>query len=244
MARKSFSPGGFLSRLVKAAMVILLVPSVIGMVDAVMRHLNDIALHHRMAGYWVSWGFLSYVGLHLLLFRPRAMFHSSHRMFAVVAGWLFGGHVTSVEEGTRVSGSKRRKNASDDEETVSTAAGSPLVAFSPYVIPFYTILVCGLSVLARRQLPQAAIEIPAAFAVGVSMAFHWIMTADDLQEQRGQWHVETYLLAIVLVFLLTLVIASACMPWALPQFSFGTVMSDGVARSRALYEAIYGQLFR
>ncbi len=244
MAKKSLNPGGVLARLVKAAMVVLLLPAVIGMLDATARHLDAIALHSRMAGYWVNWGFLSYVGVHLILVRPRPIFHASHRIFAVVAAWLFGGHVTSVEDGTGPTGAKRRKSSTADDETVSTAAGSPLVAFSPYVIPFYTILICGIAALARRWIEQPLIEVPAAFLVGLTMAFHWIMTADDLQEQRDQWHIETYLLAISLVFLLTLVLTLICLPWAIPQVSFSAVMSDGAARSQAIYDALFGQLFR
>ena len=47
---------------------------------------------------WMTWGFATYVGLHLLLYRPVALFRASHRLFSILAVWLFGGQVASVEE--------------------------------------------------------------------------------------------------------------------------------------------------
>ena len=77
----------------------------------------------------------------------------------------------------------------------------------------------------------------------MTIAFHWVMTADDLQQQRKRWHLETYLLALSLVFVLTLLAAAACLPWMVPEFSLVQMLSDGLARAQALYGAIIQQLF-
>ena len=75
------------------------------------------------------------------------------------------------------------------------------------------------------------------------MAFHWLMTADDLQQQRDRWHMETYLLAIGLVFVVTLLIGGACLPWAVPEFSFLRALADGLAYAQTLYWTLVQRLF-
>ena len=244
MAKARLDVSELLARLVKSVMVVLLVPAVIGLVQATLHYLDTIPLQHRTASYWIQWGFVAYTAVHLLLYRPRPVFLASHRMFSVLATWLFGGHVTSVEDGSAATRtSRRRRTRGNGDEVSSGAAGSPLLVFSPYVIPFYTLLVCGLASLLRPWVPAMYLEIPAVFLVGVTLAFQWIMTADDLQEQREQWYMETYLLAIVFVFLFTLILACVTLPWVLPSFSFSAAMADGVARAHAVYDGIWRQLF-
>ncbi len=245
MAKARLDVGELFARLVKSVMVVLLVPAVIGLVQATLHHLDTIPLQHRTASTWIQWGFVAYTTVHLLLYRPRTVFLASHRLFSMVATGLFGGHVTSVEQGSSATTrpSRRRRTRSNGDEVSSGAAGSPLLVFSPYVIPFYTLLVCGLAALLRPWVPAMYLEIPAVFLVGVTLAFQWIMTADDLQEQREQWYMETYLLAIILVFLFTLILACVTLPWVLPSFSFSAAMADGVARAHAVYDGIWRQLF-
>ena len=70
------------------------------------------------------------------------------------------------------------------------------------------------------------------------------MTADELQAQRKRWHLETYLLALSLVFVLTLLVAAACLPWAVPELSFIRVLAEGLSRTQDIYTTIVYQLFR
>ena len=84
---------------------------------------------------------------------------------------------------------------------------------------------------------------PASILIGVTIAFHWLMTADALQQQRSRWHLETYLLAIGLVFALTLLIGGACLPWAIPEFSFVRALSDGCSRAQTIYTTIIQRVF-
>ena len=56
--------------------------------------------------------------------------------------------------------------------------------------------------------------------VGFCLALHWIMTADDLQEQRELWNFETYLLAVILIAIITAVLVAWGLSWMLPGFGF------------------------
>ena len=241
MGKASSSGGGIkavLARLVKGGMVALLLPVAIGLFQGILQQLEQLSGAGSAYLEWVTRGFVTYVWLHLLLHRPVALFRASHRLFSVLAAWLFGGQVASVGES---AGGKGR--AAKGERGEPTAQGSTLVAFSPYVIPFSTVLACAAGWLLSRWWDQTWVEAPMSFLIGVTAAFHWIMTADALQSQRARWHVETYLLALGLVFVLTLLIGAACLPWAIPEFAFIHALADGLSNAQAIYTSVIQRLF-
>ena len=238
MAKTTSKVKAGLARLVKAVMVAVLLPLAIGLLQGILGELEVMSASGSTFREWIGWGFVTYVGLHVLLYRPAALFRVSHRLFSVLAVWLFGGQVASTE----ASGGGKGKGAKGGKGEPA-AQGSTLVAFSPYVIPLYTILVSAGGWLLRRWLGRAVADGPVSFLIGATMAFHWLMTADDLQRQRERWHVETYLLAIGLVFLVTLLLAGLCLPWAVPEFSFVRAFADGISRAQALYTTLIQRLF-
>ena len=242
MAAPSSSLAAGLGRLIKIGMVALIVPLIIGLLQSFLEALEIATASGPTYRQLVTWGFLAYVGMHVLLYRPAGLFRVSHRMFSLLAVWLFGGQVATVEAKGGGKG-KRGKNEEGGSETRTSGEGSTLVAFSPYVIPLYVILVCPSALLLRQRLDARWVDAPAGFLLGFLMAFHWLMTADDLQQQRERWHVETYLLAIGLVFVLTLLLGGACLPWAAPGFSFVTALSDGLSRTQAIYSLLVHRLF-
>ena len=229
-----------LARVIKGVMVALLVPLAIGLLLGILEQLTLVGLGGHTARQWIEWGFLTYIGIHLLLYRPVPVFQASHRLFASLAVWLFGGQVASVEGGggggSKGKGSKGGKGA-------AASQGSPLVAFSPYVIPLYLMLVCGMAWLLERWVDHTLLDGAVAFLIGATIAFHWVMTADDLQSQRERWYLETYLLAIGLVFIVTLLLGGACLPWAVPDFSFVRALSDGLSKTQEIYTTLIQRLF-
>ena len=242
MAKTASSLTAGLGRFVKAIMVAVLMPIAIGLLQGILDQLETVSGSGSTFRAWVSWGFITYVGIHLLLYRPVGLFRASHRLFSWLAAWLFGGQVASV--GTQESGGKKKEGKRGKGEFGEASAdGSTLVAFSPYVIPSYMILMSAAAIALRRWLSRSWVDGPVSFLLGAFIAFHWLMTANDLQEQRDRWHVETYLLAITLVFIVTLLIGGACVPWAIPEFSFLQAFSEGYARTQAVYAALIRQLF-
>ncbi len=230
-----------LGRVMKAIVVAALVPVAIGVLLGVLGQLQSLSATGVEVARWMAWGFGTYLAVHILLYRPVGLFRISRAMFSGLAVWLFGGQVTSVDQANRGGGKGKKKSGKD--EGTGGAQGSALVAFSPYVIPLYAVLVCALGGLLHQWVARAWVDGAISAVIGATVAFHWMMTADELQQQRSQWHLETYLLALSLVFLLTLVVVAACVPWALPDFSFGQALSDGMARTQAIYAAAWQQLF-
>lgn len=236
MAKPFSNVFGLLGRCLKAMVVVLLLPLPVGLLGGILKQLEVLSASGATFREWTVWGFMGYVGFHVLLYRPQPLFRVSHRVFSAVAVWLFGGQVSTV-------GSPAKEKSGKGSKGNPGAQGSPLVAFSPYAVPVYTIAVCAVGGLLQQAVNRPLIEGPVAFLIGVTMAFHWLMTADDLQQQRAKWHVETYLLAIALVFALTLLIAAACLPMAVPGFSFTGALSDGLAGGQAIYAMLIRELF-
>ena len=224
-------------------MVALIVPLTIGLLQSVLAALEIKTGSGRTYRELVTWGFVTYVGMHVLLYRPAGLFRISHRMFSLLAVWLFGGQVASVETKGGGKGKRGKGEEGGGGDTRTAGEGSTLVAFSPYVIPLYVILVSLAALLLRHRVDPGWVDDTAGFLIGFLMAFHWLMTADDLQQQRDRWHIETYLLAIGLVFVLTLLLGGACLPWAVPGFSFVAALSDGLSRTQALYSLLVHRLF-
>jgi hypothetical protein len=223
-------------------MVAVLVPLAIGLLQGILRQLDVLSASGATFRQWLGWGFVTYVALHVLLYRPVPMFRVSHQMFSVLAVWLFGGQVAPVagSPGADLGGAGKRGRGGKAD----MSQGSTLVAFSPYVIPLYAMLVSAGGWVLNQWLPdRVLIDGPVTFLIGFMMAFHWLMTADDLQQQRERWHVETYLLAIGLVFVVTLVIAGACLPWAIPEFSFLRALGDGFTKTQSIYASMVRGLF-
>ncbi len=244
MGKITSNAAAAIGRLLKAVMVVVVVPAAVGLLLGVLGQLDQPTVSGGLVLTWLGWGFCGYVAVHLLLYRPEPVFRFSHRLFSTVAVWLFGGQVASTEGGAPSGNGKGGKSSGKARKGGGAAEGSTLVAFSPYVVPLYTILVCVAAWLLRQAgVDRALVDGPAAALVGVTAAFHWVMTADDLQRQRDRWHLETYLLALGLVFLLTLLIGVAALPLAVPEFSALDALAAGFEATRALYQGIVQTLF-
>lgn len=240
MAKTFSSVTALLGRFVKIVMVVVVLSLAIGLLRAILEPLEAVSASGATVRQWLMWGSWTYIGTHLLLYRPAAMFRAGRGLFSTLAAWLFGAQVASVDS-SNGGGAKGKGTKSAKGEPASQ--GSTLVAFSPYVVPLYTVLVCAAGWGLGRWADQIEWSSAVAFLIGVTMTFHWLMTADELQQQRARWHLETYLLAIGLVFVVTLLIAGACLPWAVPEFSFTRALADGCSRTQAVYAAIIQRLF-
>lgn len=249
----SFSLRSIVARILKAVMVVLIIPIAAGLLSGIVDQLTLQSVSFMGADHtihdWVMGGFLSYVACHVLLYRPAPLFRASRQVFSAVAVWLFGSQVTSVENAELPKDPPKGKEGKASQKASAQPAGDPvaqgstLVAFSPYVVPIYTVLACALGWGLKRWWIGSYTDAPIAVLIGVTLAFHWLMTADELQQQRSRWHIETYLLALSLVFVLTLLLTAAVLPWAVNEFSFLQALADGFRRTQTIYTALFSDLF-
>lgn len=245
MGKISSKIGEWCSRLLKGLTVVVLLPLVIGLLLGIREQVRLISLSGGSARQWMEWGLAAYVGMHVVLYRPVALFRASHALFSAMAVWLFGGQVASTEQAGSAGGKKRAKDEKGEKSPRGerSVRGSVLVAFSPYVVPVATVLCCLAGWGLKRWTGGDVLDAPVYFVIGMSLGFHWLMTADELQEQRRQWHVETYLLAVSLVFGVTLVVAAACLPLVAPELSFVQMLGSGLAQAQSIYTTVIQRLF-
>ena len=239
------------SRVVKAAVGVLLIPPVIGLLGGVRAQLQAVPVGSKTFFDWAVAGLSGYVTLHLLLYQPAGLFRVQHRLLSGLALWLFGGQVsTTGDKGAR------KKNKDD---SVGAPHGSTLVVVSPYVVPLYPILVCAGAWALKRWLPAPAgtlggpgdpslVEAPAAVLVGATLAMHWVMTADALQGggrtgARGRLPFDTHLIALGMIGVISLLALGAALPMAVDGVSLPAILSDALSRAGAIYAAVIQHLF-
>jgi len=228
-----------IGRFVKGLVAVLLVPPVIGATIGLVRQLEGIAAGTRTCSQWFVWGIASYLGLHLLFYRPKALFRFNHALLARLAVWLFGGQVSTVGSG----GVKGSRSSGKGKDKTALVQGSTLVVLSPYLVPLYLVLVSVTIWLLARWIPGWSLNGFASVLIGASLAFHIAMTAEDLQQDRERFPVETHLMTLAISGLCSLLVCSVCLPLAIPEFSVPRLFADAIANARAIYTNVINTLF-
>lgn len=231
-----------LGRLVKALIGLLLIPPAIGVALGIRQQLDTWLVGSKSFTEWIVLGAASYLGVHLFIYKPKLLFRVQHRLLSRLSVWLFGGQVaTTAPKGEKSKSEKKGKDKSKGEGEGSQ--GSTLLVLSPYLVPLYTLLVCLASWLLKRWLSPALVDSSAGFLIGASLTLHWVMAADDLQQDRSRFPLDAYLLALTIIALVSVLVVSVCLPMAVPDFSLPSVFADALARARTIYANVLHILF-
>ena len=240
MAKATSSPLHQLARLVKNLIALLLIPIFLGLVQGLRQEMDAHLVGGRSMYDWVMAGVVGYMIIHLFLYRPTAVFQFHHRVLSVLSKWLFGGQVSTAESmDDKPSGKRKGKPRAPSEAPQE----STLLVLSPYLVPFYTVMLCAFSWMVSRWIAGSTLGGVVGALIGASLSMHWIMTAADLQEHREQVPFDAYLMALVIIGLFSLLIVMVCMPMAVPDVSLPSMLSDAIERTRAIYSAIIQTLF-
>ena len=239
MAKISSSLSHRLGRFVKALVGLLLIPPVMGMGLGLHEGLAARSVWGRSAAWWFDWGVVGYSICHVLLYKPKALFAISHRLLARLARWLFGGQVSTVGQ----EGPKAAKTSGKSKGNAPAPEGSTLVALSPYVVPLYVVLISLAAWGVAQWRPSEFLSGMALISIGVALALHIEMAADDLQQDGGKFPIETYLMALAIIGLAGLFLTSVCVPLILPDFSALDVMAQATVHARTIYTNVIQTLF-
>lgn len=248
MAKPISKLANFLSRLVNVTVGILLIPPVIGLLAGLRSQLAAVPVGDKSFFDWTVIGVAGYVTLHLLFYRPVALFRVQHGLLSRLAQWLFGGHVsTTGGKGARgAERSEKPRGKGKDDEGGAPASGSTLLVVSPYVFPLYPVLACALAWALKHWLDPSVVDAPAAVVIGATLALHWVMTADDLQGGRAaksRVPLDTHLIALGMIGVISLLIVGAALPMAAPDVSWPAMLSEALARAGAIYSTVIQRLF-
>jgi len=241
MAKPTSTRSPLLGRFVKGLVGLLLIPPVIGVALGIDQELASLTVWTYPAAHWMRWGAVGYVGVHVLFEKPAALFRFSHALLARVAVWLFGGQVATV--GSESSKGETAPSKTKGKSPRASAQGSTLVVLSPYLVPFYAILLSGVAWLVGSWVSVEWLRGLLVLAIGASLAFHIAMTAEDLQEDRARFPVERHLVALALSSLVSLLLAGACLPLAVPGFSLLHALAQAATTAQGIYTAVANTLF-
>lgn len=224
---------------VKALVGLALIPPLIGLVAGTLHQLDAVIAGSRSAGSWAGIGAVAAVGMYLFLYQPAALFQAQHRMLSGLSTWLFGGQIATGEAKAESKSAKSRTKAG----TAAMGSGSTLVVLSPYLVPLYTLLGALAAWAARGWWSADVVNAVSAVWLGATLMFHWIMAARELQEHRERVPFASYVLAVVLIGLGSLILVVAVLPAAVPGVSVSGIFAEAAGLTRDTYVTVFRTLF-
>lgn len=233
----------WLGRLVKLVIGLCLIPPFVGLAAGIWQQLDGAMAGSKSFAEWAMIGGVTYVGAHLFVLQPKALFNAQHRLLSKLSVWLFGGQVTTEPS----KGEKRSEKKTDKPEKGGKSSEGPqsstLLVLSPYLVPLYAILVCVGTWALGRWADVPMLDQCAGALIGAAVSLHWVMAAADLQHNRSRFPFDAYLLALALIGLVSSTVVALCLPLVVVPFSIPAVFAEALRRSHAIYTAIFQALF-
>ena len=229
-------------RLVKLVIAFCLIPPFLGLVMGIWSQLEGVVAGSKSVAEWAMLGAVGYVGVHLFLLQPKALFQAQHRLLSKLSVWLFGGQVATEPP----KGSTREKKADKSEKGSKGSdgpQGSTLLVLSPYLVPLYAILICLVSWALGRWANVPRLDEATGVLVGAAVSLHWVMAAGDLQQNRSRFPFDAYLLALALIGIVSSTVVALVLPLAAAPFSIPAVFAEALRQSQAVYSAVWQALF-
>jgi hypothetical protein len=217
------------NRTLKTAAGILLLPLAIGTAKAFCVSVSEISLFSGSLRI-VERGVLAYLIFHVMVMRPAYLYVLSHELVHVLATWLCGGKVVSFKV-TPAGGN------------VVTSKSNIFIELSPYFVPFYSVLLGPVFFLlkATGNTPPF-MSMVFLFFMGVTMAFHFVMTSEVLRMQQPDIIKSGIIFSMVLIFICNMVVIMGVFSPVFDSLSFVDFMRGSWERSSGLYRAIYAEI--
>ncbi len=238
MAKIASRVSHVISRVIKGLVGIVLIPPAIGLAIGIARQLDVVPAGLHSYSTWWRWGIVGYVGMHVLFYKPRAMFRVHHAMLARVARWFFGGQVSTTE-----GGASKGKKSSSKGKGQSDGEGSTLVVISPYLVPLYVVFISVLAWAVSHWIASAMVTGLMVCLMGAGVSFHLAMTAEYFQEDRERFPIELYVMAMAISGIVSFIVVSVCLPLVLPDFSMPGVFLDAATSAQTIYATVVQTLF-
>ncbi len=214
------------SRFLKTLIGILLIPIAIGTGKAFYVLISDVSLISNVFRL-LERGVLLYLLFHVIVIRPVYIYVLGHELVHVLATWICGGKVVSF-------------SVAPSGGNVVTSKTNFFIELSPYFVPIYTILLGPVFLLLRatgQEVPfMTAIFI---FLVGVTLAFHFVMTSEVLRMQQPDIVKSGLVFSLVLIFVGNLVIVMAVFCPIFDGLSFVSFIKASASNSAEIYRLLY-----
>ncbi len=225
----------------KILLGVVLIPIAVGATQAFLAELN----HSGAGARSFLTGLAVYLFIHLVVYKVKWLYDIGHAVLSRLASFCFGGKVVAMGAGggggDKPSG-KGQKNAKGGEPG-GADGGSPLVALSPCLVPVYVILAAVAIAAAGWWRDLGRWNQAWAGVLGALLTFHWMMTLETIQQRKETIASAGYVLSVVLIYLSSLSLTAAVLPWVVRSFDGLAYVASTYDASRALYVAVFHQLF-
>jgi len=139
--------------------------------------------------WWIyAMGAGGYLLLEWLFKKPMWAYVVGHELTHAFTGVMTGAKVHSIEATARKGQVKLSKT-------------NWFIAISPYIVPFYTLLLLGLYALLNHYWPQGWLTITFQLLMGASLAFHISLTIMAFHGRQTDLKVLGFVLSFVLIVL-------------------------------------------
>lgn len=221
--------GGVIAKAIRWILGLLALPICVGYSLSFYDHLLGA---RRVGGPEISLllGITAYLAVHVLLGAPTRAYVFGHELTHATAAWMSGGQVKGMKVGAK-------------KGSVALNKITAFIALAPYLIPVYGILVAlayGIAGLFTDVRPWIHWFF---FGLGAALVFHLVFTVEALKQKQSDLEVLGPLLSLVVIFWANVTLVIGVMNLVVPEIQFVAYLTDGFARSRELYLALYRQLF-
>lgn len=213
------------AKVFKTLIGILAIPIALGTAKAFYVMISGVSLIGGTLNV-LERGVLVYLLFHVLVIRPAYIYVLGHEVVHVLATWLCGGRIVSF-------------NVSPSGGNVVTSKTNFFIELSPYFVPLYTILLGAAYLILSaigRQIPHMTIVF--IFLVGVTLAFHFVMTSEVLRMQQPDIIRSGLIFSLVLILVGNLVITMAVF-CPLFDISFVSFIKRSTVSSGEIYRLAY-----
>ena len=218
-----------IKKILKIFLGILLIPIDIFLI---MNFCNEITVIPALtaAQAMFFYGITTYVAMHIFIIKPDFLYVFGHESTHALTAKIFGGKIFDFK-------------VSSKGGSVKTNKTNTAVALTPYMFPFYTVLLSLIYVVAgffKDIKPFAGYFL---FAVGMSLTFHIVQTAEFLRNKQSDIIKSGYIFSMPLIVLVNLAIISAILSFLFSEFSFKQISLSTFQEARDLYVGVWQQLF-
>lgn len=198
--------GGAVSRMVKFALALALVPVCIGMTLGAREFFAGS--WGRLAGArhlfnWFLYGAGSFALLAMLMWRPVVVYVFGHELMHALATWMCLGKVSKF-------------GASANGGQVASSKSNTLIRLAPYCVPLYALLVGGAYLLVSRWWRPLGGQVHwVVFALGFFYAFHVGFTLWSLRRDQPDLKPDGWVFSLVVIYLANMAIFALMMGFVL-----------------------------
>ncbi len=205
---------------------ILLLPAAVGTAQAFASSVSGMDLYGGML-HIMERGIIVYLLIHLLVFRPVYIYVLGHELVHVIATWLCGGQVVSF-------------NVTPSGGNVATSKTNFFIELSPYFVPIYTLLLGPIFFVLKAVGVAGADAAPyLMFFVGVTLAFHFIMTTEVLRLKQPDIAKSGFIFSLVIIFMGNLFLTTAVFSPFFNGISFVEFAKNMFFNSADIYKITY-----